>query len=96
MGNEWMVIADVITVILYGIVFLEAIKIHKILLSSGWLLITIASGYALLVRIIWLCDTLEIICSDKEILGTLIGPYGLLVMVAFIWFHGDIKKIMKK
>jgi hypothetical protein len=96
MGNEWMVIADVITFILYAVVFVEAIKIHKILLSNGWLLITIASGYALFIRVIWLCDTLGIICGNKEILGTLIGLYGALVMVAFIWFHRDIKKIMKK
>lgn len=76
------------------LVFIVSILIYKKVRCIGWKLMIISWGYMVIIRAIWLYDTIKNI-DIKESLGSLLSPHWTLISVSLIVFLHEIKKIKK-
>ena len=95
MSKEWLILLDSLTLISAFIVFLTSINIYKKVKGCGFLLVTIAFSWMLIIRALWLSCTIAEGIWMKEILGSLTLTFWILITIAFIIFEREIKKIIK-
>ena len=95
MSKEWLILLDSLTLIFTFIVFLTSINIYKKVKGCGFLLITTAFSWMLIIRVLWLSCTIAERIWVKEVLGSLTITFWILITIAFIIFKGEIKKIIK-
>jgi energy-coupling factor transporter transmembrane protein EcfT len=95
MIKEYLILLDSLTLIFAFIVFLTCINIYKKVKGNGFLLITIAFLWMLIIRALWLSCTIVKCVWVKEILGSLTVTFWLLISIAFVIFERDIKKVIK-
>jgi len=95
MIKEYLILLDSLTLIFAFIVFLTSINIYKKVKGNGFLLITMAFSWMIIIRALWLACTIVACVWVKEILGSLTVTFWLLISIAFVIFEREIKKIIK-